>query len=135
MGSFPATTPKCTTTALGANRVPTQEAERVGQLVSSSSFATQSLGCRMPGSKDEQNQPSAAAVNCDPIYRGWHGCVGCTSVFFPSVDRKPYGEREGERGPLGIFSQWNLVELKIAKNKPKIGGLGNINSGCTSQQR
>lgn len=120
MGSFPATTPNAFTTTLRANSAATQEAEQGRQLVSSSSLAAQTLGWRVPGSKDEQTQPSAAAVNCDPIYRSWHSCVGCTSMFFPSVDRKPYRERGGEGGPLGNFSQWKLVELKIAKNRPKI---------------
>lgn len=121
MGSFPATTSNSFITAPGANTFPTQEAEQGRQLVSSGSLAARTLGCGVPGSKDEQNQPGAAAVNCDPIYRSWHGGVGGTSTFFPSVDMKPYREREGEGGPLGIFSQWKLVELKIAKNRPKIG--------------
>lgn len=120
MGSFPATTPNAFTTTPGASRAPTQEAEQGRQLVSSRSLAAQTLACRVPGSKNEQTQPGAAAVNCDPIYRSWHCCVGCTSMFFPSVGRKAYREREGEGGQLGIFSQWKLTELKIAKNRPKI---------------
>lgn len=117
-GEFSSHNPKCTTTALGANRAPTQEPEQGRQLVSSSSLAAQSLGCRVPGSKESKTSPVQLLWMWPHLQRLARLC-GMHQRVFSICGQEALQRKGGREGSAGHFFSVEFGGVKNCQEQAK----------------